>query len=216
MVFLPHNYRNTVRTCFFPYCMFNALSVLFSTMCGVTSTQILLYALSGLRPDHRLVTSISAQYILKNCIGQFAGTFIGSGLSRYYDSHPKASLIVGNLLGILSFWVSVLVQVYPLYFLIIAAIANAFVNVSWIMLSAARAHIHQTMCLANNLADITAKVAFFDTFSSALGLGLGAVISIHVGNDLLPNVWLGMGYSVMQLLFAYLSIHWVTIEYSLV
>jgi Vitamin B6 photo-protection and homoeostasis len=208
--FVPAQYPNSVQQPGYTYySVYGFVASVAGSASMVLSTQTLLCTMmsctaGGEQSSLTATTSSTAagalNWVLKDGIGQLGGIMVMSymGQLRALDSNPKryrmfaailldAAAIVElcTPLGVLMISSSAVVPM--------ACLATLFKNVGFIMASASRATIHQSLCntnfshetasssapvtIPNNLADVTAKFGSQSTAAGLLGTLLGITIS---------------------------------------
>ena len=125
-------------------------------------------------------------WILKDGLGQAGGialvSLLGSRLdsqARFLRFHSTVLFLIGSLLEfsipfVFAFKLSFLSD--SSMFLLLASTANILKNVSWMVVSATRAHFMKNFALKGNLGDLTGKAASQMTLASLIGTGLGLVV----------------------------------------
>jgi Vitamin B6 photo-protection and homoeostasis len=136
------------------------------------------------------------------------------GQTRAFDSDPKRwrmvsamALDCATLLEILSPLVAVSL-VLP-----IASVANIGKNIGFLTASASRAALHQSLAIAGNLGDVTAKAGSQAIMASLIGTSVGIGLSSLLQHDTL-NFALGfLGLSIIHQGSNYLSLQYVPLAH---
>lgn len=124
-------------------------------------------------------------WILKDGLGQAGGialvSLLGSRLdsqARFLRFHSTVIFLMGSLLEFsIPFACSELsVLSDSSMFLLLASTANILKNVSWMVVSATRAHFMKNFALKGNMGDLTGKAASQMTLASLIGTGLGLAV----------------------------------------
>ena len=123
-------------------------------------------------------------WILKDGLGQAGGialvSLLGSRLdsqARFLRFHSTVLFLIGSLLEFsIPFACNLSMVSGSTAFLILASTANILKNVSWMVVSATRAHFMKNFALKNNLGDLTGKSASQMTLASLIGTGLGLAV----------------------------------------
>jgi hypothetical protein len=195
--FLPAKYPDSVAPGYLRFASFSFTASVAGSAAMVLSTQTLLLAIGvvGSNVHHAGIMAGALNWVLKDGIGQFGGVFFASqmGKTRTFDSDPKRwrmvsaiALDCATLLEILSplFYASLVLPV--------ASIANIGKNIGFLTASASRAAIHQTLAIAGNLGDVTAKSASQSMVAGLLGTTFGIGLSSLLSHDVY-NFSLGFG-----------------------
>lgn len=123
-------------------------------------------------------------WILKDGLGQAGGialvSLLGSRLdsqARFLRFHSTLLFLIGSLLEFsIPFTCNFSFLSDSHMFLLLASTANILKNVSWMVVSATRAHFMKNFALKGNLGDLTGKAASQMTLASLLGTGLGLAV----------------------------------------
>lgn len=124
-------------------------------------------------------------WILKDGLGQAGGialvSLLGSRLdcqARSLRFHSTLLFLVGSFLEFSIPFACTPLSAFPssTVFLMMASSANVLKNVSWMLVSATRAHFMKYFALKGNLGDLTGKAASQMTCSSLIGTGLGLLV----------------------------------------
>jgi Vitamin B6 photo-protection and homoeostasis len=213
--FVPAQYPNSVQQPGYTYyAAYGFIASVAGSASMVLSTQTLLCTMmscsAGGEQSFMTKNTVSAaagalNWVLKDGIGQLGGIVVASymGQMRSLDSNPKryrmfaailldaaAIIELSTPLGIMMISSSAVVPM--------ACLATLCKNVGFIMASASRATIHQSLCIctsnftncapsstapatiSNNLADLTAKFSSQGTAAGLLGTLLGISISTWI------------------------------------
>lgn len=124
--------------------------------------------------------SATINWILKDGLGQAGGIILISLLGNKLDSHARILrfhatilFVIGSLLEFLIPCINSASEMGSFKFLLMAASGNVLKNVSWMMVSATRAHFMKNFALKDNLGDLTGKAGSQMTLASLIGTGLG-------------------------------------------
>lgn len=125
--------------------------------------------------------SATINWILKDGLGQAGGIALVALLGSKLDSHAKSLRFHSSLLLVVGsafeFAVPWLTSEFGLgAFLPVAAVANVAKNVSWMLMSATRAHFMRQMALKGNLGDLTGKAASQMTLATLIGTTAGLAV----------------------------------------
>lgn len=128
--------------------------------------------------------SATINWILKDGLGQAGGIALVSLLGSRLDSQARLLRFHSTLLflfgSLLEFSIPLACSQSPLSpsmtFLILASTANILKNVSWMVVSATRAHFMKHLALRGNLGDLTGKAASQMTLASLLGTAFGLTV----------------------------------------
>ena len=126
--------------------------------------------------------SATINWILKDGLGQAGGialvSLLGSRLdsqARFLRFHSTIIFLIGSLLEF-SIPLACTHFTPSSTFLLLASSANILKNVSWMIVSATRAHFMKHLALRGNLGDLTGKAASQMTLASLIGTGLGLLV----------------------------------------
>ena len=211
--FVPAQYPNSVQQPGYTYyATYGCIAAIAGSASMVLSTQTLLCTMMSCATgvEHSSLTTTAAStaagalnWVLKDGIGQLGGIIVASymGQLRSLDSNPKryrmfaailldaaALMELSTPLGVMMVSSSIVVPM--------ACVATLCKNVGFIMASASRATIHQSLCIPtnsrlehgisssaapstipNNLADVTAKFASQSTAAGLFGTMFGITLS---------------------------------------
>lgn len=172
---------------FIGYCKWSFISAICGSMNYVISTQALLMCL-GMPEASSLGLSVGLNWILKDGLGQAGGVLFASKVGHLFDSEPKKFRLVSIALMQLASCIELLTPHFPAAFLIIASFSNVCKNISWIALSACRAHIHKSFSSeSDTMGELTAKVTSQNTTASVFGTGIGIFFSAVFLNGTLSS-----------------------------
>jgi hypothetical protein len=143
--------------------------------------QSLLYAVGVGAGSVPLAAALN--WVLKDGLGQLGGVAYAAMIGNRFDADPKRWRMVAALVLDAATVLEIGTPLVPGLFLPVAATANFLKNVAWLSASATRAGIHQSLAVRGNLADVTAKSASQTIAASALGTGVGILLSPLVGTD---------------------------------
>ena len=188
--FLPAHYPGSVQTGYARFATLQFAASVAGSTAMVLSTQTLLLAVGIVGSTDTAEASIMAgalNWVLKDGIGQLGGVIFASSMGHTgrFDANPKqwrmvaaAAMDVATLMEILSPTVHAAV-VLPL-----ACASNVLKNIGFLTASASRAALHQSMAVAGNLADVTAKAGSQSMAAGLLGTTAGIGLSTLVlGHD---------------------------------
>ena len=133
--------------------------------------------------DLKNSAAATINWILKDGLGQAGGialvSLLGSSLdcqARSLRFHSTLLFIFGSFLEFSIPFACTQLGSTNMTFLVMASTANIMKNVSWMLVSATRAHFMKNFALKGNLGDLTGKAASQMTCSSLIGTGLGLLV----------------------------------------
>lgn len=185
---LPEGYPQSVHDNYLKFTMWTGLQGISSSFIGVLSTQAMLGTLmniSSVSSDcggwlSKGAAAATINWILKDGLGQAGGialvSLLGSRLdsqARFLRFHSTVLFLIGSLL---EFSIPFACTFSSSAFLGLASIANVLKNVSWMVVSATRAHFMKNFAVKGNLGDLTGKAASQMTLASLIGTGLGLAV----------------------------------------
>lgn len=185
---LPENYPTSVRSPHYrKHSLFTWLEGFAGSIVGVFATQAMLSAML-MNPETGKLTLLSesslpyaaatVNWVLKDGLGQLGGIGFVALMGRRFDLHPQQLRMMSGLLLKAAVVLELCTPFVPRYFVPLAAIATAFMNVSWMACSASRAPILKTMSTGGgNLGELMGKAASQLTIASMLGMGVGMALS---------------------------------------
>ena len=140
-------------------------------------------SVSDSKEDLKNSAAATINWILKDGLGQAGGialvSLLGSRLdcqARSLRFHSTLLFLVGSFLEFSIPFACTLFTPSSAVFLVMASTANVLKNVSWMLVSATRAHFMKYFALKGNLGDLTGKAASQMTCSSLIGTGLGLLV----------------------------------------
>eukprot|EP01084_Bolivina_argentea_P022885 42572_1 len=201
---LPSGYPESVHFSYTHFCLCQFIGMTSSAAAGVISTQALLYAVglgSAAAP-----AAAALNWVIKDGLGQLGCVVFSSFVSSRFDATPKVWRMVSAVALDLSTAVELLSPLAPMYFLVIASIANVGKNISFLAASASRAAIHSSFARNENLADVTAKSGAQTVLASMLGTGMGIGLSHIFGSEWADMAPYAMVLCGIHLAFTYWSL----------
>ncbi|CAN0125032.1 unnamed protein product [Scytosiphon promiscuus] len=145
---------------------------------NVFGTQALLLAL-GIKA-RRLGAAAAMSWVLKDALGKFGRILWASKMGRRFDSDAKRWRFRSSLLYAAGNGLEIVTYVFPASFLILAAMANSFKQMSMLTSSATRNTIYRSFARGENIGDITAKgeaqIAVVDLLGMLSGIGLCTLV----------------------------------------
>ncbi|CAN0517451.1 unnamed protein product, partial [Ectocarpus sp. 8 AP-2014] len=121
---------------------------------NVFGTQALLLAL-GIKAK-RLGAAAAMSWVLKDALGKFGRILWASKMGRRFDSDAKRWRFRSSLLYAAGNGLEIVTYVFPASFLVLAAMANSFKQMSMLTSSATRNTIYRSFARGENIGDITA------------------------------------------------------------
>jgi hypothetical protein len=180
--FLPKGYPDSVSPKYINYAGYQFVAVTLGTATGVMSMQSLLFAV-GIGGTASFPLAATLNWVMKDFLGQLGGLVFASVISNRFDVDPKYWRMVAAVAMDMSAFLELLSPLFPGYFLIVASVANAGKNISFIATSATRAAINRSFAVHENLGDVTAKAASQGTLAATVGSSLGIGLSALIGNE---------------------------------
>ncbi|CAM9533457.1 unnamed protein product [Ectocarpus sp. 4 AP-2014] len=145
---------------------------------NVFGTQALLLAL-GIKAK-RLGAAAAMSWVLKDALGKFGRILWASKMGRRFDSDAKRWRFRSSLLYAAGNGLEIVTYVFPASFLVLAAMANSFKQMSMLTSSATRNTIYRSFARGENIGDITAKgeaqIAVVDVLGMLSGIGLCTLV----------------------------------------
>ncbi|KAJ1971645.1 hypothetical protein H4R35_005140 [Dimargaris xerosporica] len=169
--FLPQDYPTSVTPAYKPYSQWQFVHNVAGTVTSVLATQSMLFAM-GLGAGS-IPLAAALNWVIKDGLGQLGGVLYACKVSNRFDSDPKHYKFWAGITLQAATLLEMLTPLFPAWFLAISSASNIGKNMAWLATSAARAQIHQSFALANNLGDITAKSGSQSTAAGLIGTGLG-------------------------------------------
>lgn len=90
-------------------------------------------------------------------------------ISGRFDSEPKRYRFLASCALQAACLMELLTVLAPGAFLLLASVSNIGKNIAWLALSGTRAQMNQSLCLRDNLGDVTAKAGSQSTAAGLLG-----------------------------------------------
>ena len=187
---LPQNFPESVKQPFYwRHCQWTMVEGYLGSVVSVFTTQSMLSAMlmsRGIEIDSTYLPYAAAtlNWVIKDGLGQLGGIVFVSLMSNRFDLHPKQFRFLSGFVLKLAMLVELFTPLFPQRFLLLAAIATAAKNVSWMACSASRAPLLKSLGRGENLGDLTGKAASQLTITSMLGMATGIGIS-----EALTLVW---------------------------
>ncbi|KAI9061069.1 DUF647-domain-containing protein [Trametes sanguinea] len=127
-MFMPTNYPHSVHRSYLPFHILQFFETVLATVTSVLCNQALLTSV-GVSAEGSIFGAVAVQWIIKDGAGEVAKLFFIRHFSPYFDSHPKAFTVFGEVLGCLGSGLQIatlLIAPSPANFLICAAGGNIF------------------------------------------------------------------------------------------
>ncbi|KAI8980080.1 DUF647-domain-containing protein [Trametes punicea] len=127
-MFLPTNYPHSVHRSYLPFHVLQFAETTLATITSVLCNQALLTSV-GVSAEGSILGAVAIQWIIKDGAGEVAKLFFIRHFSPYFDSHPKAFTLFGEVIGCLGSGLQIatlLIAPSPGNFLICAAGGNIF------------------------------------------------------------------------------------------
>jgi hypothetical protein len=216
---LPAQYPKSVAPGYLGFVTFCFSASIAGSAAMVLSTQTLLLAVGIVGASHAGSAGILAgalNWVMKDFVGQLGGVIFASqmGQTRAFDSDPKRwrmvaamALDAATLLELLSPLVA------PSLVLPIASVANIGKNIGFLTASASRAALHQSLAIAGNLGDVTAKAGSQAIMASLIGTSVGIGLSSLLQHDTLNFTMGFLGLSIIHQGCNYLSLRFVPLPH---
>jgi hypothetical protein len=180
--FLPAQYPKSVAPGYSKFAALGFCASVAGSTGMVLSTQTLLLAVGivSVGSNEASVMAGALNWVLKDGVGQLGGVIFASkmGLSRRFDSNPKKWRMVAALALDAANLMEIVSPGQPAAMILpIACLANILKNIGFLTASASRAALHQSLGVAGNLADVTAKAGSQSMAAGLLGTALGVGVS---------------------------------------
>ncbi|KAH9902756.1 DUF647-domain-containing protein [Cubamyces lactineus] len=127
-MFLPTNYPHSVHRSYLPFHVLQFFETTLATITSVLCNQALLASV-GVSAEGSIFGAVAVQWIIKDGAGEVAKLFFIRHFSPYFDSHPKAFTLFGEVIGCLGSGLQIatlLIAPSPGNFLLCAAGGNIF------------------------------------------------------------------------------------------
>lgn len=186
--FLPAEYPTSVAPEYIRFTLAGFAASVAGSAGLVLSTQCLLLAVGvvGTNSQTASIMAGALNWVIKDGIGQLGGVIFASrmGETKRFDANPKRWRTVSALcLDFAALTEIVAPLVLGSLVLPLACGANVLKNIGYLTASASRAALHQSLAVASNLADVTAKAGSQSMAAGLLGTGLGISLSMILGHD---------------------------------
>ena len=145
-------------------------------------------------------------WILKDGLGQAGGIAVMAFLGTRLDSQARILRFRSSIFFLLGSIIELLIplaySVFPSFansgwlFVALASSANVLKNVSWMLVSATRAHFMKNFALKDNLGDLTGKAASQMTLASLIGTGLGLLALKSEASLFNPTLLIGLAWTI--------------------
>ncbi|KAJ8494769.1 hypothetical protein ONZ51_g2110 [Trametes cubensis] len=127
-MFLPTNYPHSVHRSYLPFHVLQFFETVLATITSVLCNQALLVSV-GVSAEGSIFGAVAVQWIIKDGAGEVTKLFFIRHFSPYFDSHPKAFTLFGEVIGCLGSGLQIatlLIAPSPGNFLLCAAGGNIF------------------------------------------------------------------------------------------
>jgi len=163
---------------------------------SVFGTQALVLAL-GFKSSS-IGIAAATRWVLKDALGKFSRIFWASRHGRKFDFNAKKWRFRSAILFAMGNGFEILTYIFPAFFLVIAAVANASKQMAMLTSSATRNAIYKSFSRkSDNIGDITAKGEAQIAVVDLLGMVVGILLARAVSGDRMRMV---LAFSVMSLL----------------
>ncbi|RKP38847.1 vitamin B6 photo-protection and homoeostasis-domain-containing protein [Dimargaris cristalligena] len=197
LAFLPENYPHSVTPEYWGYSKWQFIHSVTGSITGVVSTQSMLFAVglgSGSIP-----LAAALNWVIKDGLGQLGGVIYAFKISNRFDSDPKHYKFWSGITLQLATLLEMCTPLFPQWFLVISSVSNIGKNISWLATSAARAQMHQSFTINNNLGDVTAKSGSQSTAAGLIGTGFGVVLSAISPHTMLAVFAIYLPFAVISI-----------------
>lgn len=179
-----------LRTCFLPsgkmspdyvkYTQWRMMQRFLSATTSVFGTQALLLAI-GVKQS-KIGIAAATTWVLKDALGKISRIFWASRHAKKFDSDAKKWRYRSSILFAAGSALEIFTYIFPSFFLLIAALANALKQMAMLTSSATRNAIYKSFARnADNIGDITAKGEAQIAVIDLIGMFTGIIISRLVG-----------------------------------
>ena len=159
-------------------------------------------------------------WVIKDGLGLLGGVVYTSIFSGRFDSEPKRYRFKAAVALQMATFCELMTPLMPSMFLVMASLSNIGKlcgvellwsnlrlgkNIAWLALSGTRAQMHQSLCLKDNLGDITAKSGSQSTGAGLMGTGLGVVAAAIAGDSFMYSMALYLPLGCIGLFSIYQS-----------
>jgi hypothetical protein len=203
-VFFPKYYPHSVTRNYWSFTKWNLVAAVSGTLTGVLSTQALLRAL-GMGAEGALPVAATLNWVIKDGFGLLGGVLYTALFSGRFDSEPKRYRFYASVSLQVATLSELLTPLVPSMFLVMASLSNVGKNIAWLALSGTRAQMHQSLCLKDNLGDVTAKAGSQNTAAGLVGTGLGVLVAAAVGDSFSASMMAYVPLSCISLYSIYRS-----------
>ena len=162
---------------FHRYAFWSFVSNIFSSIEMVMSSHSMLAVVSKSGPE----ALMTANYLLKDMVGQLGGIAYVSKLGSTIDKNPHQIAIRSIAYQQVAMFAECITPLTPSYFLPIASCANVVQNISFIGLGGVNARIIKKLSDEScQIGEVYSKISVINTAGSTIGmlLGLGLVTKI--------------------------------------
>ncbi|PWA02804.1 hypothetical protein BB558_001043 [Smittium angustum] len=184
LCFFPENYPASVSKEYSGFMKWTFVHNVLGSAAGVLSMQSMLFAI-GLGSS-AVPLSATLSWVIKDGVGQLGGVIYASVLGSRFDKETKSLKLWSSVWLQSAIWLEMLTPMFPGLFVFVASFANIVKNISYLAMSATKASINKSLCLQDNLGDITAKNGSQATAAglvgTILGIGASAIVGANVGN----------------------------------
>ena len=186
------------------------------SMVSVFTTQSMLNAMLMSRgyeiPEGSLpFAAATLNWVIKDGLGQLGGIIFVFLMGNRFDLHPKQLRFFSGIALNMTMLVELMTPMFPKLFLLMAVLATAGKNVSWMASSASRAPLLKLLGKGDNLGDLTGKAASQLTITSMFGMGIGIglseILTKYFKGDYL-NILISIPLMLASTGMLYLSCKW--------
>ena len=150
-VFLPADYPHSVSSGYLPFTMYNcAGQVSITAMCFI-STQVCIVSVMGGTTDQAGIAAAAFIFALKEGVGPLGGILFASRYGKNFDEDIKKWRFMSTVAFNLALYIECMTLQFPGHFLLLASIANACKNITFLLAAASRASINLRFAKSNNM-----------------------------------------------------------------
>jgi hypothetical protein len=103
------------------------------------------------------IAAAAFTFALKEGVGPLGGILFASRYGKNFDEDIKKWRFMSNVAFNLALYIECMTLAFPSSFLLLASLANACKNITFLLASASRSSINVRFAKANNMGDISGK-----------------------------------------------------------
>jgi hypothetical protein len=162
---------------YLPFTIYSVIGSVSLTAMAFMSTQVCLVAVMGGSTTEASIAAAAFTFALKEGVGPLGGILFAGRYGQNFDEDIKKWRFMSFVAFNVALYIELMTLRFPSSFLLLASLANAFKNITFLLASASRASINVRFAKANNMGDISGKAVSQFTAGNLIGMGVGLSLS---------------------------------------